>query len=172
MTDVSIVVGSVADIPRLEPLWVAVHHQHAKVMPHLAPYVSDEVTWTERAALYRSLFEKYPTHLLLANQGDRLVGYGLAYAMPVADWWLPDTWQSGDLIGEIESLSVLPDIRGHGVGTRLMTGLEEHLESLGVVDLVLGVLPGNTDARRLYERRGYQPTWLYLSRLSGRADPS
>jgi len=24
------------------------------------------------------------------------------------------------------------------------------------------------DAIRLYERRGYQPTWLYLSRFKGR----
>ena len=39
---------------------------------------------------------------------------------------------------------------------------------IGVKDLVLGALPGNTDAIRLYERRGYRPTWLYLSRLEGR----
>jgi hypothetical protein len=39
----------------------------------------------------------------------------------------------------------------------------------GVEDLILGALPGNTDAIRLYERRGYQPTWLYLSRLTGRS---
>jgi ribosomal protein S18 acetylase RimI-like enzyme len=33
---------------------------------------------------------------------------------------------------------------------------------------VLGVLPGNVDAIRLYERRGFRPTWLYLSRFAGR----
>ena len=37
-----------------------------------------------------------------------------------------------------------------------------------MTDLVLGVLPGNDAARRLYERRGYRPTFLYLSRLAGR----
>ena len=31
-----------------------------------------------------------------------------------------------------------------------------------------GVLPGNEGARRLYERRGFRPTWLYLSRFAGR----
>jgi ribosomal protein S18 acetylase RimI-like enzyme len=30
------------------------------------------------------------------------------------------------------------------------------------------VLPGNAAAIRLYERRGYRPTWLYLSRFDGR----
>jgi hypothetical protein len=46
--------------------------------------------------------------------------------------------------------------------------LEQHLRDIGVKDLILGALPGNTDAIRLYERRGYQPTWLYLSRFDGR----
>jgi hypothetical protein len=32
-----------------------------------------------------------------------------------------------------------------------------------VTDLVLAVLPGNDAARRLYERRGWQSTWMYLS---------
>lgn len=43
-----------------------------------------------------------------------------------------------------------------------------HQHAVGVKDLILGALPGNTDAIRLYERRGYQPTWLYLSRFEGR----
>jgi hypothetical protein len=37
-----------------------------------------------------------------------------------------------------------------------------------VDDLVLGALAGNADDIRLYERHGYQPTWLYLSRFSKR----
>ena len=34
--------------------------------------------------------------------------------------------------------------------------------------MILGALAGNTDAIRLYERRGYRPTWLYLSKFAGR----
>ena len=37
MEGVAITRGSAADIPRLEPLWVAVHHQHVASMPELAP---------------------------------------------------------------------------------------------------------------------------------------
>lgn len=70
--------GSSADIDSLEPLWIAVHHQHVASMPELA------------------------------------------------------------------------------------------LAESGMDDLVLGVLPGNTAAIRLYERRGYRPTWMYLSRFAGR----
>ena len=49
---VTITRGSAEDIPRLEPLWVAVHHQHVTSMPKLAPYVSDAATWRERRTLY------------------------------------------------------------------------------------------------------------------------
>jgi hypothetical protein len=43
-----------------------VHHAHAASMPELAPYVSDAETWSERRALYVSLFDKPDTLLLLA----------------------------------------------------------------------------------------------------------
>jgi hypothetical protein len=33
---------------------------------------------------------------------------------------------------------------------------------------MLGALAGNADAIRLYQRRGYTPTWLYLSKFAGR----
>ena len=160
--------GSGDDLDLVEPLWIAVHHRHTETMPQLAPYVSDEQTWAARRALYEELFTKPDTLLLLAFDDDMAVGYGLAHVLAVEDTWIPDTWVTGARIGEIESLSVLPDYRDGGLGSHLLEGLEEHLRDQGVDDLILGVLAGNSDAIRLYERRGYQPTWLYLSRFHGR----
>lgn len=160
--------GSAADLAALEPLWVSVHHRHAESMPELAPYVDDSQTWAARSALYAELLAKPDTILLLACAGDSPVGYGLAHVMAAGDTWIADTWQTGARIGEIESLAVLPEYRGSGIGTRLLDALEAELAAAGVRDLVLGVLPGNTDAIRLYQRRGYRPTWTYLSRLDGR----
>jgi hypothetical protein len=76
---VELVRGSEADIPSLEPLWVAVHHIHSASMPDLAPYVSDEETWRERRELYRELFRKPKTFLFLARSRDELVGYALGH---------------------------------------------------------------------------------------------
>jgi ribosomal protein S18 acetylase RimI-like enzyme len=162
--------GTVADLDRLEPLWVAVHHQHRDAMPELAPYVSDAETWRERRALYEQLFADHEPVLLLARHDERLVGYGLAYTMPASGTWLADTWATGTLIGEIESLSVLPEHRGHGLGSRLLDQLHEELRRQGADDVILGALAGNDEAIRLYRRHGYRPTWLYLSRLQGRDD--
>lgn len=164
--------GDVSDLDLLEPLWVAVHHQHQKAMPELAPYVTDATTWRERRALYLQLFAEHEPVLLLARSVDRLVGYALGYAMPATGTWLADTWATGARIAEIESLSVLPEYRGLGLGSRLLEQLQERLREQGVADFILGALAGNTDALRLYERHGFRPTWLYLSRLEGRDRPS
>jgi ribosomal protein S18 acetylase RimI-like enzyme len=157
--------GGPEDLDRLEPLWVSVHHRHAESMPELAPYVDDATTWAARRALYAELLAKPDTVLLLATAGEELVGYGLAHVMSAGETWAADTWVTGPRIGEIESLAVLPEHRGRGLGTELLDHLEHELRDQGVTDLVLGVLPGNVGALRLYERRGYRPTWMYLSRF-------
>jgi ribosomal protein S18 acetylase RimI-like enzyme len=160
--------GTAADLPLLEPLWISVHHRHAEAMPELAPYVDDATSWAERSALYAGLLAKPDTVLLLATDGTELIGYGLSHVMTTAETWTADTWQTGDRIGEIESLAVLPAYRGQGIGTRLLDELERELADIGVRDVVIGVVPGNTAAIRLYERRGFRPTWSYLSRFDGR----
>lgn len=156
------------DLDLVKPLWVAVHHRHATTMPQLAPYLSDDETWRVRRSLYEELLAKPDTLLLIAFVGGAAVGYGLAHVLPVDETWIADTWVTGSRIGEIESLSVLPQFRGSGLGSELLQRLEDHLGAQGVEDLILGALAGNHDALRLYERRGYQPTWLYLSRFQGR----
>jgi GNAT superfamily N-acetyltransferase len=162
-----IVPGSAADIPRLEPLWVAVHHAHQESMPALAPYVDDTKTWAYHRELYAELLAKPDSILLLALAERELVGYGLACVHAVDDTWIPDTWVTGPRIGEIESLSVAARLRGAGLGTRLLEALEAHLRGVGAEDIIIGALAGNP-AVGLYERRGYKPTWLYLSKFNGR----
>jgi ribosomal protein S18 acetylase RimI-like enzyme len=160
--------GSLADLPLLEPLWVSVHHHHAEVMPDLAPYVDDQQTWAVRSQLYAELLAKPDTVLLLASADGAVIGYGLAHVSPASGTWVADTWQTGDRVGEIESLAVQPGYRGQGIGSRLLTALTAELATAGVRDLVLGVLPGNDAAIRLYQRQGFRPTWTYLSRFTGR----
>ena len=86
--------------------------------------------------------------------------------MPLEETWVGDTWVTGPRIGEIESLAVLPQQRGQGLGSRApRSPSSRELRAEGVTDLVLGLLPGNDAAARLYARRGYRRNWLYLSRF-------
>jgi hypothetical protein len=63
-------VATADDLNLVEPLWIAVHHQHAETMPELAPFVGDDETWAVRKELYEELYEellaKPDTLLLLA----------------------------------------------------------------------------------------------------------
>jgi len=162
--------GNADDIDSLEPLWVAVHHAHRAAMPELAPYVDDAETWREHRPLYVSLFERPDTFLFLARVDGELVGYALGCVAPAAEGWAADTWRVGDRIGELESLSVLPDHRGEGIGSKLLDAVDQEFAKLDVDDVVIGALPGNTGALKLYERRGFKPTWIYLSRFAARTE--
>jgi ribosomal protein S18 acetylase RimI-like enzyme len=163
-----IVRGSIADVDSLEPLWVGVHRVHAASMPELAPYVDDAETWSVRRSLYVSLFDKPDTVLLLARDGEELIGYALTHVLALDDTWIPDTWRTGRRIAELESLAVVEGRRGEGIGSTLLEAVERELAAQGLDDLIVGVLPGNVDAIRVYERRGFRPTWMYLSRFAGR----
>jgi ribosomal protein S18 acetylase RimI-like enzyme len=160
--------GTADDLDLLQELWTSVHQRHREAMPQLAPYVSDHESWAERRALYAALLAKPGTVLVLAGEDDRPVGSALGHVMSAAESWTADTWATGDRIGEVESLGVLPEYRGRGIGSALLEELEGALRAQGVEDLVVGALPGNVAAVALYERRGYRPTRLYLSRLRGR----
>jgi len=168
MPALRIVEGSALDIPALEPLWVGVHHAHEASMPELAPYVSDAETWAELRRHYELLFEKPDTILLLAYDGDDLVGYALSHVLAVAETFIPDTWRTGERIGEFESLAVRESHRGQGIGSALLDAVDEAFDARGVCDVIVGALAGNEGALRLYARRGFRPTWLYMSRFDGR----
>ncbi len=162
-------VGSANDLDWLRPLWVEVHAHHQASMPELAPYVDNETSWSSRRRLYATLLKKDDTILLLASGRGELCGYALAHVLEAESTWAADTWVTKPRIGEIESLVVSPSMRGAGVGTRMLHELARRLAKLGVYDLIVGVLPGNDGAIRLYEREGYRRTWMYMSRFASHA---
>lgn len=167
MADLAITPGRSNDIPLLEPLWLAVHEAHQQAMPELAPYVSDEQSWQQRRQLYTELLARPAAFLLLAGFGAELAGYALGYVRnDTDDDWVSDTWDLDGPIGELESLSVLPVHRRKGVGGALLTAADLEFTRLGVRNQILGMLPGNSTAMRVYQRHGYRPTWVYLSRFN------
>jgi ribosomal protein S18 acetylase RimI-like enzyme len=61
----------------------------------------------------------------------------------------------GDAGGEVHVLNVDPDAWGTGAGRALLTAGEQALTDAGFEGAVLWVHPGNTRARRFYERHGW-----------------
>ncbi|WP_413802074.1 N-acetyltransferase family protein [Streptomyces iranensis] len=59
---------------------------------------------------------------------------------------------------ELRSVWVSPEARGHGVGARLITAVENWALRTGATALRLAVIPGNAPAIALYERHGFAAT--------------
>lgn len=90
----------------------------------------------------------HPTTLVfLAFDGERPVG--------IANCFLGfSTFAAMPLIN-IHDLAVLPEMRGKGVGTRLLEAVEEKGRELGCCKLTLEVREDNGRARAVYERFGF-----------------
>jgi [ribosomal protein S18]-alanine N-acetyltransferase len=79
----------------------------------------------------------------VARSGDALVGFAILC-------------MTGALVGYVQSVCVQPAWRGRGIGSQLMRFAEDRIlrESPNVF---LCVSSFNTEARRLYQRLGYEP---------------
>lgn len=69
----------------------------------------------------------------------------------------------GPATRQLISMWVAPDVRGEGVGERLVSRVKAWAQDAGIEVLQLEVTQGNIKARRLYERCGF--------RLTGRTMP-
>ena len=92
--------------------------------------------------------EPWRGRAVVLDLGEQVVGYALLVA-----YW------SNELGGElcaVDELFVARDLRGRGHGAALFDAIERGaVWPAPVVAVALGVTPGNTRARRLYERLGF-----------------
>jgi ribosomal protein S18 acetylase RimI-like enzyme len=149
----------------LEPLWLALLDHHVEIGAAGLPVVNRDLSWPRRRRFYTELLAEPETVVVTASRTGGLIGYCVAHVRHGAD----DTWPTGDVIGEIESLAVLAAERGRGIGTLLLDAAEAHLASHGACDVTLAVLVGNASAIAFYERRGMAPITVNMLRL--RSDP-
>jgi ribosomal protein S18 acetylase RimI-like enzyme len=145
----------------LRNLWLALHHHERTVAPEVPLVVDDELSWQRRRALYLRWLQPEVGFLVIARAGSEIVGYAFVRIDQGSD----DTFPFGERYGELYSLSVAPGRRGLGIGTQLLDFVDAELASRGIIDLAVAVMVGNTDAQRLYERRGLRPAEIMLYRF-------
>jgi ribosomal protein S18 acetylase RimI-like enzyme len=61
-----------------------------------------------------------------------------------------------DRVGELKRVYVRPDVRGRGLGTALITALEDYARSRSLTTLRLDTRHELDEALRIYERHGYR----------------
>lgn len=141
----------------LQPVWRALYEHHIALTPHLHDRArSFEHAWAARQRIEAERLAREPdSFVLAAREDDRYVGYAFARVYSGADF--AASWSASDPLAELAILAVLPDARGKGIGSALLDAVEDRLRALGIDDMLIGVITTNTDAMRLYERRGALP---------------
>jgi ribosomal protein S18 acetylase RimI-like enzyme len=137
-------------IDDLEPLWKELHHHHAAIAPQLGPARSPDESWQRRKAFYVSWFKDPGTFILIAEKDHGAIGYAFVRLIEGSE-----TWRTADKVAEIETLSVLPEFRGSGLGSAFMEAIYAELSKVGVQEISLAVVATNSDALRFYERHGF-----------------
>lgn len=144
----------------VEDLWLALFDHQQSVMTVPLPVISRDQTWARRRAAYQSLLADTDSFLLLALRADNPIGYAMVHVRAGFD----DTWDTSSRIAELESLAVLPDTRGTGLGPLLLDVVDDHLVGLGVTDMRLSVMAGNDSAHDFYLKRGFVDTLTVMGR--------
>ena len=96
--------------------------------------------WSE--GTFRSLLDRSGVELWVAEWGDQLAAYAIL-------WRVLDE-------GELANIAVRSDLRGRGIGSRLLSRMLEVARDSGVRSLYLEVRESNEHAREMYARRGFQ----------------
>jgi ribosomal protein S18 acetylase RimI-like enzyme len=146
-----------ADSPQqlaaVEPLWNALQEHHSRITPNLggnAPKRELADAWPRRRAKYERWLEDPETFFLVAEDAGQPVGYAFVTIGPGYA-----SWATGERLAELETLSVLPEHRGAGIGTALIAAVWDRLDELDVHDLAVTTAVTNVDSHRLYERSGF-----------------
>jgi GNAT superfamily N-acetyltransferase len=156
MDDLRIVEGGPQRIPDLEPLWRALYEHHRGIAEGVARMRPFEDSWRQRRGQYQGWLEgNADAVLLVAERDGRAVGYAMLTAGAGAA-----TWDLGDTVAEIETLSVLAEERGSGVGAALMEAGRRWALERGVRTIAVGLAHTNVGAKRFYEREGFTPFYL------------
>jgi GNAT superfamily N-acetyltransferase len=144
---------SVEELDAVEPLWNALQEHHGQITPELDPQTPKRElgeAWRVRRSKYVRWLEDPETFFVIAEDGSGPIGYAFVTVGPGYA-----SWVTGERAGELETLSVLPDRRGGGVGAALIEAVWERLDRLGVEDMAITTTKTNVDAHRFYERQGF-----------------
>ena len=155
--------AGVEAVDDLRPLFLALHRHHRSLVE--LPLVADDEAWRARRATYLEWFDEGRALLFVARAQDTPVGYALVVWHEGAD----DTFPLAPRYAELYTLSVAEEVRGAGVGGRLLDAVDDALADEGEPALVIAVMAGNADALRFYARRGVVPGEVLLYRFPRRA---
>ncbi len=165
--EVEIVEVGLERLDEVELLWRAMHEHHAEVAGEAAeitPFRQAEDSWQRRRTEFEGWMRAGDAWLLVAEREGSPVGFAF-FRICEGDW----SFETEERMGELEALSVEPELRRWGIGSLLMEEVERRLAAAGVGFIGLALIAGNDDAVRFYRRWGIVPSHI---RCLGRTLPN
>ena len=99
--------------------------------------------------------------VLVFEEASEVVGY--AYGSNEGHDWMNLRGPAG----ELHDIVVDPAHRRNGIGEQLLSAMVKALGELGAPRVVLSTAFRNESAQRLFERAGFRPTMIEMTRESG-----
>ena len=93
----------------------------------------------------RQLVQRLRAATWIAEEGERMTGFAIGV-------WAE---RKSEVTAYIQTIEVVHDARGRGIGTELLGRVEESARMAGAALIWLHVEAGNAGAIRLYEAQGY-----------------
>ena len=78
--------------------------------------------------------------------------------------WIRTLSSDGGLYCQVESVRTASELRGQGIGARLMAAIEDEARLRGVARMQLTTNQSRHDAHRFYERLGYVPSHVGMKK--------
>ena len=142
------------EVDRVESLWRGMMAHHDAVIGDVWAVREAGDAWAKRRAQYVEWLGGGRAWMLAALPPDD--GEPLGYAVLTVHPPGP-TFDLGEEVGDLESLSVSPGARGAGVGTALIEACRRILRDRGVNHWSVTAVDSNEGALRLYAREGFLP---------------
>ncbi len=157
--------NSAAELDILEPLWNALHEHHSEVVPALGGQAGPRPlsdAWNHRRAKYELWLNDAESFFVVAEDSRTPVGYAFVTIGPGYS-----SWTTGRL-AELETLSVLSERRGTGIGSQLLDAVWSKLAERGVDEMVIRTALANVSSHRFYERHGFHQGFVvYYGKRDG-----
>jgi ribosomal protein S18 acetylase RimI-like enzyme len=153
------------DLDGLRSLWLALHAHHLEVDEAVRPGVPPGESWPRRRAQYADWLANPEAFALVAERSGEIAGYALVSIGPP-----DDTYLTGRVTANLETMSVDPSARGTGVGSALLDAVRARLAALGAELLFVSALAANAGARRFYEGHGFAATQVLYVGAAARAN--
>ena len=137
------------DVATIAQLNVAIHDLHCQLAPDYFRAASPPAA----AAELKELLADMDSRALIAWEEDVPVGYCVLKIVQRE----PNAWSAGFRRILVDALSVEPQWRRRGVGTRLMEAAFAFAREQGIRELMLEYWSNNAPAREFYKSMGFAP---------------